>query len=260
MECSLQGSSVLEISRARILEWVALSYFKESSHPGIKPMSSALASRVLYHWTTRGGPVDPVNAAKSECPDFFFYSSLRITLRSGWGRGFPYGSAEKNLPAMQKTKETWGWSLGRDDPLEKEMATHSSILAWEIPWTEEPGGLQSIGSQRVGHDWSDRACTGSRNEISLFPVWTSPGDVIQGAGPYTCGEQAGGSTICPAAGSLEQTHPILNVFSWDWGTGRVSSHPQRSPGWLCHHWLKIHPKCLPVTAGHKLILHTAGSL
>ena len=55
----------------------------------------------------------------------------------------------KRLPAMQ---ETWVRSLGWEDPLEKEMATHSSILAWRIPWTEESGGLQSTGSQRVGHD------------------------------------------------------------------------------------------------------------
>ena len=48
---------------------------------------------------------------------------------------------------MQETKETWIQSLGREDPLEKGMATHSSILAWRISWTEEPGGLQSIGSQ-----------------------------------------------------------------------------------------------------------------
>ena len=53
-------------------------------------------------------------------------------------------------------QETWVRSLGWEDPLEKEMATHSSILDWEIPWTEEPGGLQSMGSQRVRHDW---ACT-----------------------------------------------------------------------------------------------------
>ena len=52
----------------------------------------------------------------------------------------------KHLPAMQ---ETWVQSPGREDPLEKEMAIHSSILAWRIPWTEEPGGLQSTGSQRV---------------------------------------------------------------------------------------------------------------
>ena len=55
----------------------------------------------------------------------------------------------KNLPAMQ---ETWVQVLGREDPLEEEMATHSSILAWRIPWTEEPGGLQSMGSPRVGHN------------------------------------------------------------------------------------------------------------
>ena len=55
----------------------------------------------------------------------------------------------KNLPAMW---ETWILSLGQEDPLEKGMATHSSILAWRIPWTEKPGGLQSKGSQRVRHD------------------------------------------------------------------------------------------------------------
>ena len=50
--------------------------------------------------------------------------------------------------------ETWVQSLGQEDPLEKEMATHSSILAWKIPWTEEPGRLQSIGLQRAEHDWA----------------------------------------------------------------------------------------------------------
>ena len=52
----------------------------------------------------------------------------------------------------QSVKKTQVWSLGWEDPLEKEMATHSSILAWEIPWTEEPGGLQSMGSERLRHD------------------------------------------------------------------------------------------------------------
>ena len=55
----------------------------------------------------------------------------------------------QNLPAMW---ETWVRSLGREDPLEEGMATHSSVLAWRIPWTEEPRGLQSMGSQRVRHD------------------------------------------------------------------------------------------------------------
>ena len=55
----------------------------------------------------------------------------------------------KNLPAMQEVQFQ---SLGQEDPLEKEMSTHSSVIAWRIPWTEEPGGLQSMESQRVRHD------------------------------------------------------------------------------------------------------------
>ena len=55
----------------------------------------------------------------------------------------------KNLPAMW---ETWVLSMGQEDPLEKGIATHSRILAWRIPWTEEPGGLRAMGLQRVGHD------------------------------------------------------------------------------------------------------------
>ena len=63
--------------------------------------------------------------------------------------GFPVAQMVENLPAVQ---ETWVQSLGQEYPLEKGMATHSSILAWRIPWTEEPGGLQSMGLQRVRHD------------------------------------------------------------------------------------------------------------
>ena len=60
---------------------------------------------------------------------------------------------------MQETQETWIWSLAQEDPLEEGMATYSSILACRIPQTEEPSGLQSRGSQRVRHDWSNTACT-----------------------------------------------------------------------------------------------------
>ena len=63
----------------------------------------------------------------------------------------PVAQRLKHLPAMQ---ETWVWSLAWENPLEKEMATHSSILSWRIPRMEEPGGLQSTGSQRVWHDWA----------------------------------------------------------------------------------------------------------
>ena len=59
----------------------------------------------------------------------------------------------------------WVWSLGHEDPLEKEMATHSSILGWKVPWMEGPGGLQSTGSQRVGHNWVTSLCK------SIFNFW-----------------------------------------------------------------------------------------
>ena len=62
-----------------------------------------------------------------------------------------FGFRLKRLPPM---RETWVWSLGQEDPLEKEMVTHSSNLAWRISWTGKPGRLQSMGSQRVGHDWA----------------------------------------------------------------------------------------------------------
>ena len=75
----------------------------------------------------------------------------------------------KNWPAM---RETWVQSLGWEDPLEKGMATHSSVLAWRNPWTEEPGGLQSVGSQRVEHHWATKYSTAqfqeTRKEIQLY--------------------------------------------------------------------------------------------
>ena len=72
------------------------------------------------------------------------YLSFGVCLRD-----FPIAQSVKNLPAMQETQVPF---LGQEDPLEKEMAIHSSILAWRIPWTEEPGGLQSMGLQRVRYD------------------------------------------------------------------------------------------------------------
>ena len=77
------------------------------------------------------------------------------------------GSASGKEPTCQCGRhETWLWSLGPEDPREEELATHSSIIAWKIPRTEDPGGLQSIGSQGVWHDWSDL------NEVKLLSrVW-----------------------------------------------------------------------------------------
>ena len=77
----------------------------------------------------------------------------------------------KCLPAVQ---ETWVRILGREDPLEKEMATHSSTLVWKIPWTEEPGRLQSMGSQRVGHDWATSFHFRVWKIWPLFPFLSPP--------------------------------------------------------------------------------------
>ena len=81
--------------------------------------------------------------------------------------GFPGGSVVKNPPAKQ---EMWIQSLGGEGPLEEEMATHSSILAQGIPWTEEPGRIQSMGSQRVGHDWAINSFSHKIMMLILYTV------------------------------------------------------------------------------------------
>ena len=112
--------SVHGIFQARILEWVAISSSRGSSWP--------------RDWTHISG-ISCI--AFNECLSYVQRASL-------------VAQRLKRLPAMQ---ETLVRSPGQEDPLEKEMTTYSSILAWRIPWTEEPGGLQSTGSQRVRHDW-----------------------------------------------------------------------------------------------------------
>ena len=92
----------------------------------------------------------------------------------------------KNLPAMQ---ENWVWSLGWEDPLEKGMATHSSILAWEIPWMEEPGRVKSLGSQTVGHDWAVNTYRKSLSIPALDEQWwklIGPGGVEMVIGLVKC--------------------------------------------------------------------------
>ena len=83
-----------------------------------------------------------------------WYSSLFILVRAFLG--LLVAQLGKNLPAVW---ETWVRSLGWEDALEESMATHSSILAWRMPWLEEPGGLQSVGSQRVRHGWATSTFT-----------------------------------------------------------------------------------------------------
>ena len=113
-------------------------------NPGIKPRSPALWADSLSGKPLLLGVF--LNA----------FSVICYQLALNWG--FPGGLAVKNLPAVQEMQKMWVWSSGREDPLEEGVATHSSILAWIIPWTEEPGRLQSLGSQRVRQHWNDLAC------------------------------------------------------------------------------------------------------
>ena len=81
--------------------------------------------------------------------------------------GLPGGSAVKNPPAMQETQEMLDQSLGQEDPPEKSMATHSSILAWRIPWMEKPARLQSIRLQRGRHYWRNLGCKHAHSHVPM---------------------------------------------------------------------------------------------
>ena len=130
------GSPIPGILQARTLEWVAVSF--SSAWKWKVKVKSLSRVQLLGPQPRLLRPLDlqPINS--SVC--------------------FPGGSAVKNLPTMQELQEWQVRSLGQKDPLEEGLATHSSILAWKIPRTEEPGGLQSIGSERVRNDSNDLAC------------------------------------------------------------------------------------------------------
>ena len=110
------------------------------------------------HSLTKDGIIGSVESYSLDCQgspvhQFLIFKTLEMFyphVTEAWD--FPRGSGVKNPPAMQELQEMKFQSLGQEDPLEEAMATHSSILAWRIPWTEEPGGLRSIASQRVAHD------------------------------------------------------------------------------------------------------------
>ena len=113
----------------------------------------------------------------------------------------------KRLPAMW---ETWVQSLGREDLLEKEMATHSSILAWKIPWMEEPGRLPSMGSQRVWHDWAWRHISCPWTRVCMWLLWP-----IGYRGRNIIWDKR------------TQLHLVLSV--WEAGIGEISHDAMRKP-------------------------------
>ena len=129
-----------------------------------------------------GGSMDLNSKAHLKCTLFpILYSKAKLNNNNNskkkkgmifqveiWLLDIPGGSMVKRLSTMW---ETGVWSLGWEDLLEKEMAIHSSTIAWKIPWTEEPGRLQSMGSQRVGHDWATSRSRWFRNCLFVQPLY-----------------------------------------------------------------------------------------
>ena len=105
----------------------------------------------------------------------------------------------------------WVWSLGREDLLEKGMATYSSILAWRIPWTEEPARLQSIGSHRVGQDWSDLACKQILKVCYAYAIGEGSGTPLQ----YSClGNPMDGGAWWAAVHGVAESRTWLSNFTF----------------------------------------------
>ena len=124
------------------------------------------------------------------------------------------GSGTSSKESAYQMQETWVQFLGLEDPVEEGMATHSRILAWRIPWTEVPGGLQSMGSQRVRHDWSDLTAGwhcilswGSRKWEVKAPVLNLK------LGPPKGPQQKGKGTCCTKGNSKE----TCLIFDWEQG-------------------------------------------
>ena len=124
--------------------------------------------------------------------------------------GFPRCSGVQILPAVHKPQETRVRTQGQEDPLEKGMATHSNILAWRIPWTEEPDGLQSMGSQRVGHYWIDTM------DCSV------PGSSVHGDSP-------GKNTGVGCHALLQGIFPTQGLNSLHWKVGSLPRTPAGKP-------------------------------
>ena len=132
--------------------WWAAVYGVAQSRTWLKWLNSS-SSRCYVKAVKRANPKTSYHKEKQFFPfslSFCFWYLCKMM-------GFPCGSVVKNPPVIQEPQEAQVQPLGGEDPLEEGMATHSSILSWRIPWTEEPGGLRFIGLQRVRYYWSDLA-------------------------------------------------------------------------------------------------------
>ena len=145
---------------------------------------------------------------------------------------------------MQQLQETWIWSLGQEDSLEEGMATHSSIFAWRILWTEEPGGLWSMGSQRVRHDWIDLALSPpqfflprlpSLRNLFWFQYWSELWPLSRDAAlwpdsqkgePASSNSALGSSPVPPKRSCQEKAH--MDECSTQWRCHTVPRHSNRA--------------------------------
>ena len=168
MVCSLPGSFVHDILQARILEWVAMPFCRGSSQPRDGTLVSCTAGRFFTVWVTREAHTIQLGASVFSTGECEWLTLPSPYLGEGNGNPLQYSCLDSpwveepgGLQSMGSLRVGHDWatslSLFTFPALEKEMATHSSVLAWRIPGTGEPGGLPSLGSHRVRHDWSDLA-------------------------------------------------------------------------------------------------------
>ena len=163
MDHSLPGSSVHGILQARILEWVVISSsrgFSQTRDQTHIYYISWTGRWGLYHQCHLGIPRSTTGSSNSPPR---IYPGKTTSWKDTYTLTSQVAQSVKRLPPMWKTQVQ---SLGREDPLEKEMAPHSSTLAWKIPWMEEPGRLQSMGLQKVGHDWA----TSSSSDVNSSTI------------------------------------------------------------------------------------------
>ena len=124
---------------------VTITAKQQNTEPLITLGTSSCERNIKNHPWSFLSKIFNVNLIKLRC-------NFQFIRNRGYKGGFPSGLGVENLPAMQESQEIKVRFLGQEDPLKEGMAIHSSVLAWRIPWTEEPGGLLSIESQRVGRD------------------------------------------------------------------------------------------------------------
>ena len=154
MDCSPPGPSVHDIPRQEY--WSVLPF------PSLGEITIQGSDPCFPNWqadslplSCQGNPSTGDTAVNKQTKNEIFFCRQPVHViisKLSCQCDFPGSASGKESACQCRRHETWVRSLGWEEPLEKEIATHSNILAWKLPWTEEPGGLQSMGSQRVGHD------------------------------------------------------------------------------------------------------------